>query len=128
MPVDFRKTKRRRAAAIAARRAEALRDNESPCFAGPAAARAREAEFRAAARRARVLARAPTEPAGADELAAANAARAAGLAAALPAAGGTSTVAAEPAAALPAADSLPILGRRPSSPDEGHHGAWAFDG
>ena len=136
MVISFDKTRARRAAAMAAQRAEAMR--LSQCYAGPAARAARMAEFRRRASRARVLAERPTEPAS-DEAAAVAAAisvltRDIGLdraaAAAASSAGPSTAAAAGPAAAGPGADSLPILGRRDSSSslDEAWEGAFAMDG
>ena len=121
MGFNFARTKFQRADAMAWRRLEARARADSPCYAGPAAAAARKAEFL----RARQLRRAPTEPATDAEVALAGRSRhpepAARAARAGPAVPAPAVLGGAPA------DLLPVLGRCPSSPDEGHWGVAASD-
>ena len=121
MGFNFARTKFQRADAMAWRRLEARARADSPCYAGPAAAAARKAKFL----RARQFRRAPTEPATDAEVALAGRSSS----------GGPRQLRRAPTEPVPApavlggapADSLPVLGRCPSSPDEGHRGVAALD-
>ena len=132
MKVSLKLTRVRRAQAMARRAAmarEAARRaaGESPCFLGPAG-QLRAAMWRRADRRlARRLARAPTEAATDAEAKASAAAAVAAAAASGGHVDGPAAVAAAEVAAWSFVDSLPILSRRPSSPDEEAQGQVSLD-